>query len=195
MRDYSQFGEQAVILRHAGADGAILDVGAWNATVFSNSRALLERGWRGVLMEPHPAHAEHLRQAYAEWPDVQVLEEALGLEAGIVPMYISDDAVSTFHAATHVKWSEQGGYAAEPLLVRVATWDAIWDWYGPFEVVSLDAEGWSVPLLRRMLRHEYRPRVVVCEYDDELHGICRAMRRAGYRIRLLNGTNIVWSLQ
>lgn len=53
MKDYSQNREQAVILRNlAGINGTLLDIGANDGITFSNTRALVELGWSGVLVEP-----------------------------------------------------------------------------------------------------------------------------------------------
>lgn len=53
MKDYSQHGEQQIILDYfKGFMGTLLDIGANDGVTFSNSRALLERGWYGVLVEP-----------------------------------------------------------------------------------------------------------------------------------------------
>lgn len=59
MKDYSQFGEQAHILgalAEAGftSVGRFLDIGCWDPITFSNTRALVELGWSGVLVEPAP---------------------------------------------------------------------------------------------------------------------------------------------
>lgn len=196
MRDYSQEGEQGAILASLPDAGVrhVLDVGAWHPTVFSNSRALIEAGWSAVLLEPHPVHAAHLQATYAEWADVEVLERALGLEAGLLPLWLTDDSMSTFDEPTRVKWADEAAYRDAPHMAMVTTWETLWAARGPFDVVSLDAEGWSVPLLRRMLYLGYRPAVVCCEYDHELTAICRTMRDSGYHLRLLNGTNAVWSI-
>lgn len=53
MTDYSQHKEQQVILDYfKGFFGTLLDIGANDGKTFSNSRALLEKGWYGVLVEP-----------------------------------------------------------------------------------------------------------------------------------------------
>ncbi len=53
IKDYSQHGEQTVILNYfEGCTGTLLDIGANNGITFSNSRALLELGWYGILVEP-----------------------------------------------------------------------------------------------------------------------------------------------
>lgn len=53
IKDYSQHGEQQVILDYfEGCHGVVMDIGANNGITFSNSRALLELGWYGILVEP-----------------------------------------------------------------------------------------------------------------------------------------------
>lgn len=59
--NYSQNDEQEAILRYFGPfTGSLLDIGAFDGLTFSNSRALLELGWVGVLVEPDPWNLQKL---------------------------------------------------------------------------------------------------------------------------------------
>lgn len=50
---YSQNDEEAIIMRYfANRTGRLLDIGAADGMTNSNSLALIERGWRAVLVEP-----------------------------------------------------------------------------------------------------------------------------------------------
>jgi FkbM family methyltransferase len=54
---YSQLGQDKWILGKVFpdvADGYFVDVGAWDAEELSNSKALEERGWTGICVEPFP---------------------------------------------------------------------------------------------------------------------------------------------
>lgn len=52
---YSQFDEERVILEYfRGSSGFFLDIGAFDGVTLSNTRCLIELGWRGVLVEPAP---------------------------------------------------------------------------------------------------------------------------------------------
>ncbi len=66
MKDYSQSGEQAVILNYfTGRErGTLLDIGANDGETFSMSRALMLDGWSGVLIEPSPAAFSKLLDTY-----------------------------------------------------------------------------------------------------------------------------------
>lgn len=41
-------------LRPSIAPGRFLDIGGWHPVIFSNTRALVEIGWEGVIVEPSP---------------------------------------------------------------------------------------------------------------------------------------------
>ena len=62
MKDYSQNGEQPVILETLAAlgieKGHLVDLGAGDGFTMSNSRALLEKGWTGDLYDGDPKGAK-----------------------------------------------------------------------------------------------------------------------------------------
>lgn len=192
MTDYSQNGEQLVIAEHAGdKPGRFCDVGAYDAFALSNTRALFERGWGGVVIEPNPAHAQRLRSQYPEGGGVVVIEAAMGLFPGTAEMRMTDDATSTAHAPTYAKWRDTSDYHPGVVQVPVVTWGQVWERQGPFDVVSIDAEGWSMPLLDRLLALGHRPRVIVVEHDGRLIDAAIAGGAAGYLVALRNGENVV----
>lgn len=54
MTDYSQHGEQAILEKLLPEPhGVLIDIGALDGQKNSNTRALLERGWRGIMVEPN----------------------------------------------------------------------------------------------------------------------------------------------
>lgn len=56
-RFYSQLGQDKWILGRVHPetrDGYFVDIGSWDAEVHSNSKALEERGWNGICIDPFP---------------------------------------------------------------------------------------------------------------------------------------------
>ena len=61
-RFYSQLGQDKWILGNVYPgvrNGYFVEVGAWDADLDSNSKALEEAGWTGVCVEPFPQHWTH----------------------------------------------------------------------------------------------------------------------------------------
>src|SRR5687768_7977670 len=96
MIDYSQHGEQHIILDYFGNDGGILlDIGANDGITFSNSRALLECGWYGVLVEPsEKTFAELSKNSEPFTGKVMLHNVAIGTEVGETIFYESGPLVS-----------------------------------------------------------------------------------------------------
>ncbi len=73
MRDYSQNGEQQVILETFEAlgihKGHLVDLGAGDGYTMSNSRALLDKGWTGTLVDGDPKESTEVHRAWItrEW--------------------------------------------------------------------------------------------------------------------------------
>lgn len=60
---YSQNQEEKYILNHfKDKQGTFLDLGAYNGKELSNSRALVELGWAGCCVEPHPTICAELEK-------------------------------------------------------------------------------------------------------------------------------------
>ncbi len=220
---YSQYAEQESILAvfADAAPGKLLDIGAYHPTVFSNSRALIERGWSAVLVEPSPGPMLNLVRAclwcgavpsevYGERKEVAcpkcgnvgryggchaitLISAAVGLEPGLLPIQITDDAVSTSDAGVYEAWKKAGGYYGT-LHVPQITLEQISLQFGGFDFVNFDAEGMSVPLAIRALELEWRPRCMVVEHDGRIVEVSQAAHAVGYKTVMTNGTNLIFSL-
>jgi len=191
--DYSQSGEQAVILEHVGdrKRGRFLDIGAYDAVTFSNVRALFERGWTGVLVEPNATHADRLRTQYPVDTGVVVVEAAVGVLPGTGEMRATDDATSTLHPPTYEKWRGDVVYHPGVVMVNVVSLESIYLMFGAFDVVSIDAEGWSVPILDRLVALGHRPDVIVVEHDNRLRQVGMIAAQGGYARAAINAQNAI----
>lgn len=145
-----------------------LDIGAFNATCFSNTRALWLRGWSGICIEPSPGPVRALVEAYGDGKRVQVIAAAVGLEPGLIQMHISDDAVSTSDEAAHEKWKTAGGYIGLLTVPCLTLEDIFQRFGGDFAMVNIDVEIGSVDLCLEMLRIGPRPHVICVEHDNRL---------------------------
>lgn len=189
---YSQNDEQTAILAACPElSGKFLDIGAWNAFDKSNTRALFERGWSGVLVEPSPEPFAGLLEEYRNSDRVSLVNALVGFDTNKVPMYVTADAVSTTHEPTYQKWKGYATYRPEPIHVQAVTLEHLFGQHGSFDFVSIDAEGMSVDLFHRLLALGHRPKCICLEYDDRMPEAMNAATRARYVATYSSAENIV----
>lgn len=197
MKDYSQDREQLAILEALGGEegarvngGTVVELGAWNATTFSNSRALIECGWKAILVEPSPNPMLGLLTEYGNNPNVTLIQAAIGLHDNLVRMHITDDAVSTSEAVVYDQWKDATTYRGT-LCVPVISLERFAGQFGSGEVWSIDCEGLSVDIFKRMMVLKMFPPVVVVEHDNRLIELLQTATGQGYKCSFTNATNVV----
>lgn len=198
MKDYSQNGEQAAILQRfrlkdnsaAYVDGRFLDIGAWHPTEFSNSRALFELGWTGVMFEPSPGPMLNLLNEYGSNSNITLIQACVSTEGGLAEMMVSDDAVSTSSMREYLKWKETAKFQGR-LMVPSVTVDEIGLRFGGFDFVNIDAEGQSADIFLEFLRLGMYPPCICVEHDSRTTELLAAATPKGYQVVLGNATNLV----
>lgn len=221
MTDYSQYGEQELILKGVGYNidtngapmlvmphehvGRFLDIGAWNAKTFSNTRALYELGWSGVMVEPSPGPMHGLLKEYGNDPRITLIQAVctpVTVER-LLCMHVTDDALSTTNRQVHKLWQERGGYMGEILIPAIRI-QALLRTSGPFDFVSIDAEGASVKLLFALfsfyerwqdIRPEWLPKCICVEHDHQQAEVIQRASGFGYQSHSTVINTILWRAQ
>lgn len=196
--DYSQSGEQAVILE-AVRDlpvGRFLDIGAGDGETFSNTRALAEQGWGGVLVEPAAWAFDKLIDLYAGDDDVSLVsavvtaeQYGIGLEAF---HYVRGDHLSTTVDAELRKWP---GVRFERVWAGNVTMHNLLSWLGGgITAVSIDTEGRTVELVEAYMTHVMWKDVQVLCYEPDVRGPARFMVSAPPEFEEAARTpnNVIW---
>jgi FkbM family methyltransferase len=95
MVDYSQHGEQAIIIKHFENDlqttCRFLDIGANDGITFSNTYALSLLGWKGICVEPIPEAFLKLQRLHAENTSIDCINAGVSDETKIVSFHQSND--------------------------------------------------------------------------------------------------------
>lgn len=193
---YSQNEEEKHIL-HALAGvqaehGRFLDIGAWHATALSNTRALFERGWSGVMVEPSPEPFLGLLREYGQEDRIQLLCGAVGPARSITRFHASADALTTSCEANFEKWKATGGFYGS-FYSPVITLADLFGQFGEFDFVSIDAEGTSVDLFHEMLATEMRPACICVEHDSRSEECMAAAVVKGYQPIFSSPENLVFA--
>jgi FkbM family methyltransferase len=205
VKDYSQWGEQAAILKALGIgilnggkyerdqDNHFLDIGAFASKALSNTRALYELGWSGVMVEPSPGPLTNLIRDYGNDDRIEIIGAAVGGVHGLTHFYATDDAVGTTEPGNFEKWKATGGFYGS-FWCPVITIPEILNQFGSFDFVSIDTEGSSVFILQELLKTQMRPQCICVEHDGRILETTQMATAQGYKVVFATGDNLVLSL-
>lgn len=200
---YSQNEEERIIRdvmdgcwNHEGikvTKGNFLDVGAWHAKDKSNTRALFEAGWGGLLIEPSPLCMAGLIEEYGKEPRVQLLQVLIMPEPSVaVPLHVSRDAVSTTSEKSFRQWEPDAQYDGVVLVPAITPLELFARFGGQWEFWSIDTEGTSVDVFAAMLACGPRPRCICVEHDSRFVELSQHAERANYRQVHENAENRIY---
>ena len=192
MNHYSQNNEQEIILDlfNGKTEGRFLDIGAYDATMLSNTRALYEMGWSGVMVEPSPEPFVALLKQYGNDPRVTLIHAAVGLKDDLRKMYATADAISTTDEKFRATWEASGHKFTGSFLCPVIAAGNILP-HLDFDFVNIDTEGNSGDLLMEYLRIGLRPEAYCVEHDHKHDKLTRLAGSHGYRWVATTGENLI----
>jgi FkbM family methyltransferase len=176
-------------------NGRFLDIGAWQPVVFSNTRALFERGWSGVMIEPSPTPMEALLREYGNEPRITLVQACVGLTTSMAKLHVTQDALSTTDLAHKAAWQEKGGYYGSMMVPQVTLAELFAVFPADFDFVSIDTEGNSVELLKEMFRLGVHPWCVCFEHDRRFAESFALLHDEGYKLIYENDTNRIIQLR
>jgi FkbM family methyltransferase len=201
-QDFSQYGEQAIILDFVKKNPTIprccVDVGAYEGTIGSNTRALFLNGWSGLVVEPDPRSFARLSKIYADRPDIKKLCRAVSDRRGIRRMQFCMGPpgtppehawkyaqVNTFSVPFADTYRRDHKYEYKPSWVRVTTLKRALRRANidPKNIgfMSIDCEGEDLRIIESFDFESCRPRLLCVESDDNSRPtFSTILRRFGY---------------
>lgn len=206
IQNYSQRDEQAVILAiFAGrTDGLFLDIGAADGLTFSNTRALYELGWHGVMVDASPHAVVALINRYADNNRVLIVDAAVVDGAPIAPLmqfHTSPDLVSSLSSQHRELWKSHAKFVtiAKPVVPLSDVLDFTKAFCGiarstsdvRIDLINIDVEGHSLSLLRALPPGECGAAVIVVEYDDALEVIKAWAATRGFDVAHVTAENVI----
>ena len=202
-RDYSQQGEQQIILRFFTEHKQhysryFVDAGAFDGIVGSNSRALFELGWSGLVIEPNPRSFARLAALYKDEPRVTCVNLALSNrhETGVEMLFSIGPAgtkeadqwkygqVSTLHGAFAEEFRRDHGYQYAPSRVDLATLAELMIAHQTppdLGFMSIDCEGEDLNVLQSFDLNHFHPRLLCVECDDRSRHVYQGYLQGRYK--------------
>jgi FkbM family methyltransferase len=168
MVDYPQYGQALILHQLITTDTPriLVDIGAHDGISGSNSRSLLEQGWRGLLVEPLPAIFAHLRDNSRSLHQVTCVQAACSDRDGTASIYIGKDGGAGQMSSLSRDPSILPNLSEKSVNVPTVTLSTLFAKYAipkDFGVLLIDTEGWDLTVLRGLESAPSRPRIIVTE--------------------------------
>lgn len=175
---YSQGQEQRWILDYFGDRiGTILDIGSNDGKTLSNSLALIERGWGGVLVEPSPRAFARLSELHAERiasGQVEAYQLAIAHVSGELILnesgpHLNESDVALLSSLSSEEVTKWHGTQFIKTPVKAVTWNDFRNLTPrtTFECVSIDAEGFDYWILQQMDLDKMGTELVCVEFNGQ----------------------------
>ncbi len=183
MGKYSQRDEESVILEHfKDRMGRFLDVGAYDPKQFSNVRALWDRGWSGVFVEPSPHAFRAFMREYGGDCRALLVNAAVDPQPGLKGFSACEDGVSTLSDAHRDMWMKDRSIEYTPIVVNTVSFADLLRFVKPeFDFVSIDVEGGNWDLVVSVDWKTFRPEMVCVETDGRFGALATVFECHGYR--------------
>lgn len=190
---YSQNDEEKILLRHLKDlnVGTIIDIGAGDGKTFSNSLALIERGWKAMCIEPSPYAFQKLLDLHGGNKNVTLLNAAIGTENRVAKFYESNDTLYSTTRENQAKaWTDRGMKYREYYVAQVTMSTVVEQIGASADVISIDCEGASFDILGNCPT-AWDLRAIVIEHDNRAVEISGWGRQRGYNVVSLNAENLI----
>lgn len=175
MSHYSQNDEQEFVLEFFnGRVGRLLEIGAFDGITFSNSRALLESGWTGILVEPDPFNLVKL--ITNTHPSAQILCAAVSNKYEMARLCIESYPDRGWASTIDTKlMGPDRVLNPNKATVSIPTITmAELEMFGPFDFISIDAEGMDFRIIKSTPR----------EMLEDCHLLCIEPNNADQRTEI-----------
>lgn len=158
---YSQNNEEKYIVEHFALleklniplNKTFLDLGAYDGLELSNTRRLMELGWKGICVEPHPTIFKKLTNNCKDFKKqgVEFYLNALGDINGKLELNANDTYYSTLVDSELKRW-ENTNLKFSKIEVNVITFDNFLSSsiYKKFDFISIDCEGLDFNILTQI---------------------------------------------
>jgi FkbM family methyltransferase len=186
---FSQNQEEKYILEYfKNKAGRFLDVGAYDGKALSNTYALVQRGWTGVMVEGSPSVYELLCENVPS-NDITKLNMIVSTDNDAdVVFYDNLQATATMNLENVRKWEKETPFTT--IQRRTTHYEKMLETTGTeFDFVSIDVEGGSVELFFGLFPILTTVQCWCIEHD----GNDQAIRKlcSGWKVLYFNAENII----
>ena len=195
-RDTTHRGEFAALRRLMTPNfpRIVVDVGANDGFYGSNSFPFAARGWRCILVEPHPKVFAKLQKLHQGRANVTCLNLACSNVKSTLPLHIGSDGEapsnSTLSDAADLQRTQKTILVTVETLSNVLAEKQI---PGDIGLLSVDVEGMDYEVLLGLDFSRWRPRLIITEdYAPKEAKKAEWLASQGYRLAMSIAGNTIW---
>lgn len=191
---YSQNSEESFILEYFKdkPTGKFIDIGAYDVFKFSNTRALFEKGWFGIFVEPSPPNYKAIADHYKDSGLILVLNIAIGETTGEIDFYSCQDAVSTSDINHKNKWEAAGVPFTKIKVQQVSVADFMNENCKNVDFLSIDTEGTNLAVFINIPDFVFQQIKMICiEHDGNQDEMQAKLHRFGFATVYINAENLI----
>jgi len=197
-RDTTHRGEFAALRRLMTPDfpRIVVDVGANDGFYGSNSFPFVARGWRSILVEPHPKVFAKLQKLHRGKTHVTCLNLACSNVKGTLPLHVGSDGEAPSNSTLSDAPDLLQVRTTDTLLVKVETLnDVLAEQKFPADIglLSVDVEGMDYEVLLGLDFSRWRPRLIITEdYAPKEAKKSEWLTSQGCRLVMPIAGNTIW---
>jgi len=192
---YSQRDEEKYILKYFEnwPTGKFIDIGAYDIFKFSNTRALYEKGWKGIFVEPAAENYKAIADHYKGDKEIEVFNIAIGDHNGEIDFYdCGGDAISTSDESHRDKWAEAGVKYSKTKAVLISATTFMHDYGLDCNFLSIDTESTNMVVFNAMPEWVWQQISMLCiEHDNNYEEIEDRLRPFGFLPIYQSAENII----
>ncbi|KAL5017213.1 hypothetical protein ScPMuIL_006802 [Solemya velum] len=181
----------------------VVDIGANDGILSSNSYNFIQLGWDAILVEPQSSQMNLAKQNLKRYihphsehgQKVDFVQAVLGMKNDMVDFVIKPDLVSM---ESHVYNENSTNFDTSSMTMikvqslTVKTFTEKYKIPKHFGVLSIDAEGSSFQILHQWLKLGYRPAYIICEILHERRKDNIEMLNYDYKLLGMRGWNLLF---
>lgn len=200
MKWYGQREEDKFIAEYFGDfKGNLLSIGENDGITYSNVLYFIKRGWKADLIEPSPRAYRKLVYRHADNLNVQCHQLAIGNKTERLPFYESGSMVnlgdvalaSSLDGNLIKQWTKT---KFKETYVRVLDWNNFFQYRAKcdhYDLISIDAEGYDVPILEQMDLDKLGCKCIVIEHAGDVRQMWIKLISRLFRILTVTEENII----
>lgn len=182
-------------------DPVFLEIGANDGVTIDPLKPFIERfGWRGVMVEPVPRTFAKLAANYAAYPQVQLVNAAVGKTDGQQTIYAVKEFAGQFERASlyaslrkevvlsQTKWVPNVANEIEEIQVPCYTLNTLLakTGIGNVDILQVDTEGYDAEIIKMIDFERLNPSIIQFEHDniskEEMEDCARLLISRGYKM-------------